>query len=312
MSKRRRRRTRNRGCRAFIVFLIIAALGAVGYFITQSGSSLPVVLQDNEVAVHFIDVGQGDATLIQTGQGSMLIDGGDNHMRERVVQYLRDAGIERLDYVVATHPHADHIGGLIGVFDAFQIGQILMPNITHTTETFRHFINAIERNGALVREPIAGEVIMLGNAQFTVIAPNSSGYANLNDYSIGLRLVVGTTSFVFTGDAEALSEQEMIDAGHVLNSDVLRVGHHGSHTSTAQEFFAAVSPAIAVISVGADNRYGHPHRAVRERLEDITVYRTDRHGHIVMVTDGTYITVTTGSGNGWLQQVTQWFTQLIG
>jgi len=259
--------------------------------------------------VHFIDVGQGDATLIQTTAGSVLIDGGDNrlNMGEHVVQYLRDAGVSEITYVIATHPHADHIGGLIDVLHAFPIGTLIMPPVSHTTLTFERFLDAIEAQDIYVRAPVAGGTFSVGEAVFTIIAPNASGYQNLNDYSVSLRMVLGETSFIFTGDAEELSELEMIAAGHILSSNVLRVGHHGSRTSTAQAFLDAVDPTIAVISAGRDNGFGHPHRVVMERLEGLRIYRTDEHGHIIMVTDGTEITVKGAVvWRTWLNQLTQW------
>ncbi|MDR0462968.1 MAG: MBL fold metallo-hydrolase [Pseudomonadales bacterium] len=250
---------------------------------------------DGDLVIHFIDVGQGDATLIKTSAGSVLIDGGDRHMGERMVAYLRDVGVSEITYVIATHPHADHIGGLVDVLNEFSIGQIIMPPVAHTTVTFERFLDAIEDNDILVKEPSPGVSFNLGEVEFTIIAPNSTGYQNLNDYSVSVRVVFGETSFVFTGDAERISEMEMIEAGHVLSADVLRVGHHGSRTSTTQEFFDAVDPSIVVISVGADNRYGHPHSEVTDRLEAaaVRIYRTDQHGTIIMTSDGTYINVRT-------------------
>jgi len=263
---------------------------------------------NGEAAVHFIDVGQGDSVLVQTTQGSVLIDGGDNHMGDRVVAYLRNAGINEITYVIATHPHADHIGGLISVLYEFPVGTLIMPPVAHTTETFRNFLAAIENNDVPLKEPVAGNTFSVGDAVFTIIAPNSYGYQNLNDYSVSVRMVLGSTSFIVTGDAEELSELEMIKAGHYLSSDVLRVGHHGSRTSTTQEFLSAVNPSIAVINVGRDNGHGHPHGVVMNRLQDagIRIYRTDEHGHIVMVTDGTVISVR--GSNRWFTQLTEWIT----
>jgi len=253
----------------------------------------PIIIVDGEIAVHFIDVGQGDSVLIHTDQGSVLIDGGDSHMGQQVVDYLRRAGVTELAYVVATHPHADHIGGLIEVLHQLPVGMLIMPPVAHTTLTFERFLDAIEYNNVPLREPVVGSSFDVGDAQFTIIAPNSTGHSNLNDYSVSVRLVFGATSFVFTGDAEATAELEMIDAGHNLTADVLHVGHHGSNTSTAQEFLDAIDPSIAVINVGAGNSYGHPHNAVMSRLRvaGIRIYRTDHHGNVVVVSDGTNLVV---------------------
>ena len=305
MSRRRnsgRRRGRNKRPSLFILCMLVifVMFGVFGYAASLE-PALPVDLEAGEVAVHFIDVGQGDSVLVQTGEGHVLIDGGDRHMGERVVQYLYDAGVRELTYVIATHPHADHIGGLIEVLHSFPVETLIMPPVAHTTRTFERFLDAIEAHDIPLKAPVAGESFSLGGGEFTIIAPNASGYQKLNDYSVSLRLVVGETSFIFTGDAEAESEMEMIQAGHVLSSDVLHLGHHGSSTSTTQAFFDAVDPSIAVISLGRDNQYGHPHREVRERLSGIPVYRTDEDGHILLVTDGVQITVR--RGNQWLSWV---------
>ena len=246
------------------------------------------IVRGNLLQVHFIDVGQGDATLILTGGRAMLIDGGDRNMGERVIAYIEDLGVRRLDYVIATHPHSDHIGGLISVLPQFEIGTLIMPQVAHTTRAFEDFLDAIERNNITVNAPVVGNTLEMGNAIFTIIAPNSRTYSNMNDYSIALRLDFGTNSFIFTGDAESTSEAEMVSGRYNLFADVLHVGHHGSSTSTTEEFLWAVSPTIAVISVGANNPFGHPHASVLARLADagIQIYRTDVHGHIVILSDG--------------------------
>ena len=259
------------------------------FFIDLFGGRAPA---DGYLYVHFIDVGQGDAVLIRTTQGAVLIDGGDNHMGQRVLDYLHSQGVRELAYVIATHPHADHIGGLIPVISEFPIDTLIMPNVTHTTLTFERFINALEDSDINVIPPVVGDTFAIGDAVFTIIAPNSSGHSNLNDYSVATRLTFGSTSFLFTGDAERASEAEMA-AFHNLSSNVLHVGHHGSNTSTTEEFLAAVNPQIAIISVGEGNIHNHPHSGIITRLvtNGVRIYRTDIHGDVVVVSDGTNITV---------------------
>ncbi|MCL2421921.1 MAG: MBL fold metallo-hydrolase [Defluviitaleaceae bacterium] len=298
---RKRRSRRNRKSPAGILLFIALAMVTVAawyldYIPDLAGPAAPAMVAiDGEAVLHFIDAGQSDATLIVTDAGTMLIDAGSRSAGPGVVEYIRNLGIRELTYVVATHPHEDHIGGMDLVLNQFDIGMVLMPEVTHTTRTFERMIDAIEDNNIPVRAPAADSTIQLGGAIFTVIGPNNSGHANLNNMSLSLRMAFGATSFIFTGDAERIAELEMIAAGHYLRSDVLHVGHHGSSTSTVQEFLDAVVPSIAVIAVGKGNRYGHPHEDVMERLvaAGLRIYRSDYHGDIVMTTNGTDIQVRT-------------------
>jgi len=265
-----------------IVLAIITYFGYTEIFHPKSHNDL----SDGEAAVHFIDVGQGDSVLIQTTEGSVLIDGGNTNMGSRVVEYLRDVGVAEIAYVVATHPHADHIGGLVTVLGEFPIETLIMPNVVHDSRTFERFLDVVEQRDIPLREPIVGSSFYVGEAEFTIIAPNSTVYQNLNDYSVSLRMQLGNTVFIFTGDAERQSELEMTQ--HFISADVLHIGHHGSNTSTTQEFLDAVSPTIAVINVG-ENTYGHPSSDVLDRLSNsgvYSIYRSDYHGDIVIVTDG--------------------------
>ena len=238
--------------------------------------------------IHFIDVGQGDSILIQQGDRFMLIDAGDNQYEQTVVNYLKQNNVSKLDYVIGTHPHADHIGGLDAVINAFDVEKIIMPSIIRTTKTFEDVIVAIKNKGLKITTPNAGDTYTLGNAKFTIVAPNSSSYDNLNNYSVVLNLKHGSNSFLFTGDAEDVSENEILNKNYDIKADVLKVGHHGSNTSTSAEFLKAVNPKYAVIQVEKDNKYGHPHAEVIERLQqyNIEIYRNDLNGTIIANSDG--------------------------
>lgn len=242
--------------------------------------------------VHFIDVGQADSILVQSDEATMLIDGGNNADAEAVVDYIKSQNIERLDYVIGTHPHEDHIGGLDAVIESFDIGAVYMPKAMSTTKTFEDVLKAISKKGLKINTPIPGTNIDLGRAVFTILAPNGESYESTNNYSIVIKLTNGKNSFLFTGDAESISEKEVMGKGFDLSAEVLKVGHHGSTTSTTKEFLDMVNPRYAIISAGKDNQYGHPHKEILDRLKkkNIIVYRTDESGTIIASSDGESIT----------------------
>lgn len=242
----------------------------------------------NNLEVHFIDVGQADSILIKNGEKSMLIDAGNNGDANLVVNYLRSQGVEKLDYVVGTHPHEDHIGGLDAVIDTFDIEKVYMPKVTHTSKTFKDVITSIKNKGLKISNPVVGSKFMLGDAKGVILAPNSSKYEGYNNYSIVIKLTYGNNSFLFTGDAEELSEKEMLHKNFDLSADVLKIGHHGSHSSTSLAFLDKVNPKYGVIMTEIGNDYGHPHKETMDKLKNknITVYRTDENGTIVMTSDG--------------------------
>ncbi len=247
--------------------------------------------------VHIIDVGQADAILIQLPSGqNMLIDAGKSSDAYTVVNYLKNKGINKLDHVIGTHPHEDHIGGLDVVIKSFDIGKVYLPRVTQTTETYENSVLAIKNEGLKVTEAKGGLKLAVGQgATAELLAPNGTGYEELNNYSAVLRLVFGNTSFLFAGDAEDISEAEMISAGYNLKADVLKVGHHGSSSSTSAAFIKAVSPKHAVICVGKDNDYGHPHVETLAKLSTagIKLFRTDLQGTIIATSDGKTITFNT-------------------
>jgi competence protein ComEC len=249
-------------------------------------------VSDN-MKVHFLDVGQADCILIQTSNNkNMLIDAGNNDDSSFILSYLNSLGIEKIDVAVGTHPHEDHIGSLDDIINTFNIGKVYMPNVSHNTQTFLDVLTAIKKKGLKVTSPVAGEYIDFDtDTKVQILAPNSEKYDNLNDYSIVIRLEYGNTSFLFTGDAELVSEKEILSKKYNLNSDVLKIGHHGSTTSSSLAFVKAVSPKYSVISVGKDNKYGHPDSIIINRLKMFgEVLRTDESGTIIITSDGNEIT----------------------
>ena len=243
--------------------------------------------QAGTLTVTWLDVGQGDAAVIQCGGQSMLIDGGKPEKSSYIYAWLQQHGLSYLDVIVATHVDADHIGGLSGALNYASVGTAYCPVTTGTTETFQSFVKYLAKRDRRITVPTAGETFALGGAQVQILGPLHSA-EDSNDNSIVLKLSFGATSFLFTGDAERAEEQDLLNAGVNLQSTVLKVGHHGSDTSTSYPFLRAVAPQYAVTSVGAGNSYGHPTEAVLSRLRDagVTTFRTDLQGEITAVSDG--------------------------
>lgn len=267
------------------------------------GSTSPASVNEKsgvkgELKVHFIDVGQADSILIQQGEQSMLVDAGNNDDGNLVKDYLQKQGIKNLEFLVGTHPHEDHIGGLDYVINAFKVGKVYMPKASSNTKTFTDVVNAAKNKGLSFTAPNPGESFKLGEATVTILSPNGSGYEDLNNYSIVVKVAFGNTSFLLTGDAEDVSEKEIMAKGFDVSSTVLKVGHHGSNSSTTSEFLNKVNPKYAVISVGKDNTYGHPKQNILDRLKgkSIPVYRTDESGTIVATSNGTSVTFSAKPG----------------
>ncbi|MBR4868545.1 MAG: MBL fold metallo-hydrolase [Clostridia bacterium] len=263
-----------------------------------------VVLDDAEFSedaallqVYIIDCGQGDSifTIFPDGK-TMLVDASTQSGSDEVLDFLSAFGLSGIDYVVATHPHEDHIGGLDECINTYTVGQVFMPDITNTTASFERVLDAIEAQNLPIDVPNPGEYI-IGDAksEFSVqcLAPNREKYDDLNNYSIVLRLVYGERSILLTGDAEELSEKEMLKVGFELSADVLKLGHHGSSTSSSAKFIEQVSPTYAIASCGKDNDYGHPHSETlsKAKANGWIFYRTDTDGTVAILTDGSAISV---------------------
>ena len=285
--------TKSGAGRAFFALSLIVLVFSLIYSFTDLlpswGNRTPIAY---EIFVTFIDVGQGDSILIRTAYNAVLIDGGEHRHRHSVLSYLRQANVSRLDFVVATHPHSDHIGSLPTVVSHVEVGHVVMPEITHDTEAFKNFMEAIQNHDLYVIFPLAGDTLLAGAIVLEVVSPNQIT-DSINNSSIVLHLEHGKTSFLFTGDAERQAEDIMVASGQNISANVLKVGHHGSRTSTTQGFLEAVSPCIAVIMVAENNPFGHPHPYVISRLQyyGAKILKTSSHGNILMITNGYEIAV---------------------
>ncbi|MCF6465892.1 ComEC/Rec2 family competence protein [Clostridium sp. Cult2] len=248
----------------------------------------------DKLIVHFIDVGQGDSTFIQFPNGeTSLIDGGSRQYGERVVNYIKDLGIEKIDYLIGTHPHEDHIGGLPEVVRNFKIGKVYMPNRTANTRIFEELLLEVDSQDLKIHLAKAKDYIIDDEQlKYYILAPNRDDYSETNDFSIVTKIEYMKNSFIIAGDAEESSELDMIKNSTNLKSDVLRIAHHGGRTSSNEKFLEKVNPKYSIISVGSDNSYGHPHRETLNRLKEIDTYimRTDELGNIVLVSDGNELT----------------------
>lgn len=252
-----------------------------------------------ELSVHYIDVGQGDSIYITSDGKGMLIDCGESGDADRVISYLDNMGVSEIDYVVGTHPHSDHMGGMSKIVEHFEIGEMIIPHIddsdTPTTKYFEKFLKACAAKNLSLTEAEIGREIKLGNADLKIIAPVSEDYSSANNYSVSFIMHHGDNSFIFTGDAEKLAEKEMLEKNALEDIDVYKVGHHGSDTSSSEEFLNIIKPDYAVISCGEGNSYGHPNDITIENLSKFTdrIYRTDLCGTVVFESDGKDLTVKT-------------------
>lgn len=307
MAKRKNTKRRH-GSLKFFIYLVLALAIVAGTYFGILDDPLGVAkpektgtvteLDDGKLQLHMIDVGQADSFLLRIPDGenvkNILIDAGaPNTTRPTTVtDYLSSLGIKELDLLVLTHPHYDHIGVAKSVIDSVTVRQVMIPDCDYSSKTWINILETIEKKNIEVIFPEVGQVMDMGEAKMKILAPSEKMLSGkeANDYSIVARVTYGETSFMFTGDAESDSEAEILKAFSKsdLKCNVLKVGHHGSSTSSSQAFLNAVSPEIALISCGKGNDYGHPHKETMQKLGDmgINIFRTDETGTVILVSDG--------------------------
>ena len=274
-----------------LIILCLLVVGCANPFVESDDKTSVSTFSGDTLRVNYIDVGQGDSIFIQLPNNeTMLIDAGEAYKSDSVINYLNNLGIAKIDYVVGTHPHTDHIGGLEEVINTFDVGSIYMPKATSTSKTYEDLLTTISNKGLKVKTAKSGGVVLdEDNLKLEFIAPNSDSYSNLNNYSAVLKLTYLDNTFLFMGDAETLSEDEITSD---VNADVIKVGHHGSDSSSSIEFVKRVSPEYAIIMVGEGNSYNHPYQSIIERYESVgaKVLRTDLDGNIICDSDGVDVT----------------------
>lgn len=278
----------------------ISVLTILCCFILCACSSFPYNKVDtstphnDNLIVHYLDVGQGDSVFVELPNSqTMLIDAGVKGLGEDIKSYINNLGYLKIDYMIATHPHADHIGSMQYIVENMEIGHIYMPDVSTTTKTFENLLTAISDKSMKIKSAESGmNIINENNLSIEILGPVNIDEVNLNNCSVILKIIYRNNSFLFTGDAE---KDELSSVSDDLSANVLKAGHHGSYTSTTKNFLERVNPQIAVISLGRNNEYGHPHKKTIELLNEfeIETYRTDEEGTIIITSDGYNITTQT-------------------
>ncbi len=285
---------KHKGYKGLKIILTISVIIIFISFLTQNNN----VNSQNKMIVHYIDVGQGDCILIQVNNKNLLIDSGPSSNRKDLLDYLENLNIKKLDYIIATHPHEDHIGNMDTIIKRYNIGSFYSPKVITSSNTFESMISAlVDKNLkiSVLKKGVKG--IDLGkNVEIQVFSPlENISSDNLNDYSPIIKITFVNNSFLFTGDAEVSTENIVLSQNNNLNCDILKVGHHGSSTSTSEDFLISANPSVAIISVGKNNTYGHPTPETLSLLNsyNIKTLRTDINGTIIAISDGKNINIST-------------------
>lgn len=277
-----------------VIILVHSLLISCNYSTKDSEKTYNSIKNPKTLKVHFINVGQGDSILIEVNGYTVLIDAGPNSSSSKLKAYLDKNAITKLDYIIATHPDEDHIGSMDDIIKNYEVGSFYAPKATKNTETFKSMVKELRNKDLKINVAAKGMALDLGDdVNFDVLSPIDKSYEDINNFSVVVKLIYGETSLLFMGDAENLVESQLMRDKVDIDSDVLKLGHHGSSSSTSSKFLKEVSPDFAIISVGKDNKYNHPHKETMDKLkkEKIQIYRTDVYGTVILSSDGSNITM---------------------